>query len=507
MRIRAVMRNAGTVARQQFTAAAATAGIVVFAVALWAQSGAMIGVFYDDGMYVLLGKALAEGEGYRSVHLPGSPAAVHYPPLYPMVLSLLWRLWPAFPSNATLFELFDSAALGIAAWLVAKHARLAFAPRWVIAAVVVAGFTAFPMLSLVSVRFSEPTFLALAALAVLSADGTDRGWRQAVVVGVAGGLSLLTRSIGVAVVAGTAAHLLFSGRKRDAGIAVATAGLIVLPWNIWLWLRASEVHPLLVSNYGTYGQLVQQSGLDAVLAGFNWRVLEPVGQLLLPDGPTWWLMSTRVALAALLVWGGVRLRKRVPALIWTLAFYLAVVLFWPFAAERFVWAIIPWVFLLIWAALRDLWQRGSLPAVVVSGIVVAIAIGFGPREFVSLRERRFAAAAAAASTNFNILTAGIRLAVPEDAVIASDGEALVSLYTNRKTVPLYFFRFDGRAFQAAGIDSVRAFLCESGAKFAAVSGRGRDLMTVLDELRETHPEGLPEVFSVTDGPALYELPC
>ena len=66
---------------------------------------------------------------------------------------------------------------------------------------------------------------------------------------------------------------------------------------------------------------------------------------------------------------------------------------------------------------------------------------------------------------------------------------------------------DGRAFQAAGIDSVRAFLCESGAKFAAVSGRGRDLMTVLDELRETHPEGLPEVFSVTDGPALYELPC
>ena len=88
----------------------AVLGLVTFVVALWAQSDALVGVFYDDGVYVTLAKALADGHGYVSLHLPDQPPAIHYPPLYPFVLSLLWRLWPAFPENVALFELFDSAA-------------------------------------------------------------------------------------------------------------------------------------------------------------------------------------------------------------------------------------------------------------------------------------------------------------------------------------------------------------------------------------------------------------
>jgi hypothetical protein len=50
-------------------------GLVVFAVALWAQTSAMVGVFYDDGIYVAIAKALAEGSGLvpqPSGLLPGS---------------------------------------------------------------------------------------------------------------------------------------------------------------------------------------------------------------------------------------------------------------------------------------------------------------------------------------------------------------------------------------------------------------------------------------------------
>ena len=91
-------------------------GLGVFAVALWAQPHAFVGVFYDDGIYVTLAKALAEGEGYRYIHLPGAPPGVHFPILYPATLSLLWRLWPVFPQNVTLFQLFDSAVFGVAAF-------------------------------------------------------------------------------------------------------------------------------------------------------------------------------------------------------------------------------------------------------------------------------------------------------------------------------------------------------------------------------------------------------
>src|SRR5947207_1431698 len=82
-------------------------GVVVFITALWAQPGGLVGGFYDDGIYVSLAKALAEGHGYRNIHLPGAMVSVHYPPLYPVLLAILFRLWPSFPENVVLFQMFD----------------------------------------------------------------------------------------------------------------------------------------------------------------------------------------------------------------------------------------------------------------------------------------------------------------------------------------------------------------------------------------------------------------
>src|SRR6185436_20043908 len=53
----------------------------------------------DDGVYWVIAKSLASGEGYRLSSLPGAPYAVHYPPLYPLFLSLAWHWSPAFPEN------------------------------------------------------------------------------------------------------------------------------------------------------------------------------------------------------------------------------------------------------------------------------------------------------------------------------------------------------------------------------------------------------------------------
>ena len=47
----------------------------------------LVGVFYDDGLYAGIAYALSHGLGYVHPHLPGHPAVVHYPPLFPLVLA------------------------------------------------------------------------------------------------------------------------------------------------------------------------------------------------------------------------------------------------------------------------------------------------------------------------------------------------------------------------------------------------------------------------------------
>jgi hypothetical protein len=64
------------------------------------------GSWEDDGIYYASAKSLADGGGYRIESLPGEPAQTKYPPLYPLLLSVAWRIDPQFPRN-----------LPIAAWI------------------------------------------------------------------------------------------------------------------------------------------------------------------------------------------------------------------------------------------------------------------------------------------------------------------------------------------------------------------------------------------------------
>src|SRR5690348_239945 len=57
------------------------------------------GDLHDDSLYFVSAKSLAEGGGYRIESLPGEPAQTKYPPLYPLLLSVAWRLNPQFPHN------------------------------------------------------------------------------------------------------------------------------------------------------------------------------------------------------------------------------------------------------------------------------------------------------------------------------------------------------------------------------------------------------------------------
>src|SRR4051794_22883366 len=60
----------------------------------------------DDGIYYATAQSLAQGHGYRIASLPGQPYQAKYPPLYPLALSVIWRLNPEFPANLQIAAAF-----------------------------------------------------------------------------------------------------------------------------------------------------------------------------------------------------------------------------------------------------------------------------------------------------------------------------------------------------------------------------------------------------------------
>ncbi|MCC6389370.1 MAG: hypothetical protein IT167_02110, partial [Bryobacterales bacterium] len=58
-----------------------------------------LGYFHDDGMYWVSAKALATGQGYRIISYPDAPFQTKYPPVLPLLLAGVWKLFPAFPEN------------------------------------------------------------------------------------------------------------------------------------------------------------------------------------------------------------------------------------------------------------------------------------------------------------------------------------------------------------------------------------------------------------------------
>lgn len=480
---------------------AAAAGLAAAAVAAALMPHALVGVFYDDGIYAALARSLAEGHGYRLLYLPGAPAAVHYPPLYPAFLALLWRVWPSFPDNVVLFRAANALLLGVfAGGFAAYLARRRALPAPAAALLVAVGATAVPLLSVVTVLFAEPLFLVLALgawwLADAAAEAEGRG--ALVLAGGAGavaGFAGLTRSIGVAVAGGVFLSLLLARRRREALASAAAALLLLVPWQVWTAVHRSGVPAVLAANYGTYSDLLRQAGWRWITPDLLWDVLRPLGYLAFAAvRPVWHPWFGAPALVVLVA-GSVALARRAPALGWSLALYVVVVLLWPYAPDRFLWALLPVLVVAlamggvaVWragAARGDVW-RWALRALAVAGIVPAL-VGFGRYQVTGFIRRWPTATQQGISVTFERILPWVRSATPETAVLASEDEALLWLYSGRKAVPSYLWRLDGRRDASFGPDSLRAFFDRSGVTHVILTGPRSEAAPTLDAVLSAYP--------------------
>lgn len=489
------------------------AGAAVSAIVAGAIPDALIGVFYDDGIYAALARSLAEGGGYRLPYLPGRPEAVHYPPGYPAFLAGLWLLWPRFPENAVLLRGANAVLMGLFAALATGYLtpRVPLRP-WLTALALVLGATAIPMIAVSTVLFSEPLFLVLAVLALWTADRARLAPARpavllAVLAGLIAGLATLTRSIGIALVVAAVVPLLLARRPLAAISAALPAIILVLPWNVWSARHAAATDALIVSNYGTYGQFMAQAGASWLSPAALLELVRPLVAITVPIAHPAAAIVLGALLVAAIVAGLAALWHTARALVVFLAVYAAVVTTWPYGPDRFIWGILPWLAVAFACGVRAAWIRagtaGPVPAlrIAVALSAVLLGAGFARAQIGGWRRGGATAAQRDISAAFREVLPWVRERTDSSAVIAGEDEALIWLYTGRRAVPSYLWRVRGRGAESFGPDSLRAWLDRSGATHLVLTGPGSDAAPTVDALIGRFP-GYLRVVRAWPGPML-----
>ena len=150
----------------------ALAGLLLaagFVLALLLTGPLKVGLWRDDAVYLATAKSLADGHEYRNPHLPGAPYQTKYPILYPLVVSLVWRLWPAFPANVHVVQVVNVLLWTLGSWLAyVLMRRLWGIPRWLAACAVILAFIGPSTVPLLQVAMSEPLYLCLSMGALLA---------------------------------------------------------------------------------------------------------------------------------------------------------------------------------------------------------------------------------------------------------------------------------------------------------------------------------------------------
>ncbi|HEX9563198.1 MAG TPA: hypothetical protein VF981_04475 [Gemmatimonadaceae bacterium] len=447
------LRDGRTVRAERLVPVALAA--VVLLVAVVTITPWPVGAFQDDAIYTVLAKALATGEGYRMINLPGSPHATHYPPGYPVVLSILWRLAPSFPDNIVLFKFANAAWLALAALGTMAFARIRLGWSIGLAALAgAAGTLAIVVLLVTGVVLSEPLFMALLLPALLLSERTADTGRlpTALAAGLACGVLAMVRSLGAVTVPAAVLVLLWRRRFAAAAVVAAAAAAFLVPWQLWVSAWQSEIPMVLTGKYGAYGPWLAQGyragGLDfahsVVVA--NLQSLDGfLSYAFMPVVTVWPRAIAFLTVVGLAVGGLVMLVRRAPVTALFLAAYLTVIMLWPFEPHRFVLAVWPLLTICAGASIMAIgrWRPGrrSWRLVRWSGLAVSTAVvaGFAVYNFRGYTDRWWASVQRDVGQRAKPIAEWVVQNTSESDVLITDDDLIVYLYTGRRGMPTSTF--------------------------------------------------------------------
>jgi len=425
----------------------------------------------DDSVYFVSAKSIADGHGYRILSFPDAPFQTKYPPLHPLLLAGIWKLNPNFPENLALGTLVSWLAVPVLLFLCLRLFRAyGFSEKhaWAMTAL----FAVNPYLAILgSSMLSELPFTCLLILCLLvchraAEEGSSLGW--AAMAGVVGGLSFLTRTSGVMLLASGVACFLWRRQRKQALWFAAAMLPFVLGWTLWTRLhmvRGADPVTLYYTTYLDYHlYLVKLADLPVML----WKNLDQwllgVGALLIPEASdTRFAKIATQTLGVAILAGVVRLARRGRALdyaVFALPFSAMLVAWHYPPTQRLIAPIHPLLLAGFWiemqrlgsmlgAALRQREKPQRVAAAIVGLMMIGVIAGGAwmhyqvgwrilPREMEEWRRERSADEAA-----FRWMAAHL----PADAQLLTYNDPALFLYTGRRacrlTVPsTYWYRDD-----------------------------------------------------------------
>src|SRR5262249_3328017 len=214
------------------------------------------GSSYDDTIYVTAAKSLATGEGYQVTNLPHPVPQTVVPPLYPFLLSIIWRISPQFPENLPLMMFFS--VLLMMAYLLLSYRYIVvnnYATRWQALAVVALTAINWRMMNFAIEIISDILFIVLSMIVLHLSEQYSEGnkpLRIGVLLGILAGLLLLTRISGLGLIASLGAYYLYRRQWKKLSLPLVIATIFLGGWITWCSFKASEVSGEHASYYSGY---------------------------------------------------------------------------------------------------------------------------------------------------------------------------------------------------------------------------------------------------------------
>lgn len=272
----------------QYGSAGVLLTVAVALVYFWRMDN-VVGLFKDDAWYLLLAKSLATGQGYRLTNFPFDAGIAIYPPAFPWLLSLFYRLLPEFPQNLWLLKSVSIIALLVTGWmLVFYFTRQRQLPVFLSCAIALATVLSPALVFLAtSTLMSECVFtcIQVATLIVIPYCEKDKCTTRfrynalIIIIAMLATATFFTRSIGITLV--VAIGLFWAIKrfwKQVAVFAIAVACLYG-PWWGYTTIQRQQVKPnpqsgTISTSYTNYF-LTQETNLPpsySKLAKFSWGV-------------------------------------------------------------------------------------------------------------------------------------------------------------------------------------------------------------------------------------------
>ena len=501
----------------QWWAPWALAGILLaVGVAVWEPLPP--GIWNDDGVYVLLGRSLAQGHGLRYMGIPGAPLAPKFPALFSLLLGSIWLVFPRFPENVPFLGGVNLVLMALAGGVFATYLRRVLKLSPSVALLATAGIWLSPHLWRVAlVPLSEPLFILTLILALWAGGRAEskKGVGPVLLFLLAGGCALHTRTLGLAILAAGVLTFLIHHRWRAAfWTGIGTLALF-LPWIWWTEWAAVTIPDPLLDTLGPYGPwlMAQIVGHPGEFAHFLFanvgQLLARVLTLLLPGLSAPPLLLALAALPVLGL-GAWELFRRSPILPSALGLSLLLLLIWPFQNIRLLVPFQPFLMLAMgmgfWK-LANLWGSPAglrIPVVVIaSGWVVFFGVTSIQRlsdgwatEFYRIRSAALMDAVRAVSEK-----------TPADAVVgAPEMWAGLHLYTGRSVIPSARFRplSGGGPVEGTPEEQYELWI-EMGVTHILVEDGGRVHGAALDRIDAVCPPGTVQLLDNQPGRFLVAL--